>query len=183
MAEWNTSPNWHSLDEINGGVRFQSFLDISPSDFNKLVENMQYLYEHYSDGGEFDMNKVYPVGSIYMTLDPTMTPMELFGGSWERIKGRFLIGTNDSNYTINSTGGNEKLDVDDLPTSALRVIQNKKTVSVNLNGGATWKDTTVASGQYVITSANNAGNLGEDYSGQTSALPPYLAVNMWKRIA
>lgn len=33
----------------------------------------------------------YPVGSIYMSVNDT-DPGELFGGSWERINGRFLLG-------------------------------------------------------------------------------------------
>lgn len=43
---------------------------------------------------------VYPVGAIYMSLNET-SPSELFGGTWERIQGRFLLasGENDANDT------------------------------------------------------------------------------------
>lgn len=43
---------------------------------------------------------VYPVGSIYMSLNKT-SPSKLFGGTWERIQGRFLLasGENDANDT------------------------------------------------------------------------------------
>lgn len=33
----------------------------------------------------------YPVGSIYMSVNST-NPGELFGGTWEQIQGRFLLG-------------------------------------------------------------------------------------------
>lgn len=61
-------------------------------------------------------NKLYPVGSIYMSVNAT-NPAELFGGTWEQIKGRFLLGAgpNDENTTdfwgpewaghINATAG------------------------------------------------------------------------------
>ena len=33
----------------------------------------------------------YPVGAIYMSVDST-NPGSIFGGTWEQIKGRFLLG-------------------------------------------------------------------------------------------
>lgn len=33
----------------------------------------------------------YPIGSIYMSVNST-NPGELFGGTWEQIQGRFLLG-------------------------------------------------------------------------------------------
>lgn len=45
----------------------------------------------------------YPVGSIYTSVNAT-SPDTLFGGVWERIGGRFLLGA-DSTYTVESTGG------------------------------------------------------------------------------
>lgn len=45
----------------------------------------------------------YPVGSIYMSVNNT-SPATLFGGTWEAIGGRFLIGK-DSTYSAGSTGG------------------------------------------------------------------------------
>lgn len=37
------------------------------------------------------LNMVYPIGSIYMSMNET-DPSTLFGGTWERISGRFLLG-------------------------------------------------------------------------------------------
>ena len=48
-------------------------------------------------------NKMYPVGSIYMSMDNT-SPASLFGGTWEQLKDRFLIGAGNS-YAVNETGG------------------------------------------------------------------------------
>ena len=43
-------------------------------------------------------NMIYPIGSIYMSTNST-SPATLFGGTWEQIKGRFLVGQgqNDAN--------------------------------------------------------------------------------------
>lgn len=35
------------------------------------------------------LSEVYPTGAIYMSTSST-SPAQLFGGSWERIQGRFL---------------------------------------------------------------------------------------------
>lgn len=43
----------------------------------------------------------YPIGAIYMSTDPT-DPNAYFGGSWERIQGRFLYATGS---TPGTTGG------------------------------------------------------------------------------
>lgn len=40
----------------------------------------------------------YPVGSIYMSVNST-DPGTLFGGTWERITGRFLLGATDGGST------------------------------------------------------------------------------------
>ena len=36
--------------------------------------------------------RIYPVGSIYISTEST-NPETLFGGQWERIQGKFLLGT------------------------------------------------------------------------------------------
>ena len=45
-----------------------------------------------------------PIGSIYISVN-TINPSTYFGGTWERIKGKFLLGADDSTYKINGTGG------------------------------------------------------------------------------
>ena len=48
----------------------------------------------------------YPIGSIYMSID-SISPANLFGGTWERIENRFLLaaGVDNLGYTAGSTGG------------------------------------------------------------------------------
>lgn len=48
-------------------------------------------------------NKIYPIGSIYMSVNST-NPSELFGGEWERIQDRFLLASGSA-YANGSTGG------------------------------------------------------------------------------
>ena len=46
---------------------------------------------------------IYPVGSIYMSVNAT-SPASLFGGTWEQLKDRFLLAAGDT-YAAGSTGG------------------------------------------------------------------------------
>ena len=49
------------------------------------------------------IDDIYPVGSIYMSVSST-SPSTLFGGTWQKIEGRFLLAASSS-YEVESTGG------------------------------------------------------------------------------
>lgn len=46
---------------------------------------------------------IYPIGSIYMSVN-NLNPSEVFGGTWEQIKDKFLLSSGD-NYDLGDTGG------------------------------------------------------------------------------
>lgn len=51
----------------------------------------------------FDKLEIFPVGSIYTSINST-NPATLFGGTWEQIQGRFLLSASSS-YAAGDTGG------------------------------------------------------------------------------
>lgn len=53
------------------------------------------------------MNLVYPVGAIYLSTSE-VSPGTLFGGTWERLEDRMLIGAGDA-YKAATTGGSSKI--------------------------------------------------------------------------
>lgn len=71
-------------------------------------------------------NAVYPVGSIYMSAND-VNPTKLFGGTWEKISGRFLLASSDGraagqtggaetvSYTPAGTVGNHTLTAAEMP--------------------------------------------------------------------
>lgn len=139
----------------------------------------------------FDM--IYPIGSIYMSVN-NVGPAVLFGmGTWERIQDRFLLAAGSS-YAAGSTGGEatHKLTVDEMPSHAHALT--KSTVvwaSVSETNG------TVSAPQVASGGSGTSGGFYSDrmtneaykrvaYTGGGAAhnnLPPYLAVFMWKRTA
>ena len=117
----------------------------------------------------------YPVGAIYLSVTE-VDPSSLFGGTWERIGGRFLLGA-DSTYAAGSTGGEAARTptVDEMPR------RNHEIDSLDAPGNAT---------PYMAVRAQDekghGGNAQTVPAGGGKArndLPPYLAVYMWKRTA
>lgn len=117
----------------------------------------------------------YPVGAIYLSVTDA-NPAALFGGTWERIGGRFLLGA-DSTYAAGSTGGEaaHTLTVDEMPK------HNHGLDNYNSAGNAT-PFLTVQHQDKI----GYGGNVQTMYAGGGKAhnnMPPYLAVFMWKRTA
>lgn len=130
--------------------------------------------------------KAYPVGSIYMSISSSFNPNTSFGGTWSKIaEGQCLIQAGD-NHVLGSTGGESthKLTVDEMPKHAHTIcrMDNTKLTSwgTNAGEGSIWE---------IPADGNNThDHLGymADFMGGSIAhnnMPPYLAVNIWKRTA
>lgn len=70
--------------------------------------------------GDYPLDLMYPVGSIYISINDT-NPSTLFGGTWERFaQGKTLVGVNESEDefdTVQKTGGEKthKLTTTEMP--------------------------------------------------------------------
>ena len=121
-------------------------------------------------------SKIYPVGSIYMSVNNT-NPSTIFGGTWEQIKDTFLLSAGDT-YTAGDTGGEaeHKLLSKELPGGTAK-----------LDGGngssmqyASTTSGTVASSRPVVSALSQ---FGSTYGQAHNNMPPYLVVYMWKRVS
>lgn len=117
---------------------------------------------------------LYPVGAVYISANST-SPASLFGGTWESIGGRFLLGA-DSTYTAGSTGGEatHTLTNDEMPAHRHAIYMNGET-----SNGEFW-------GPNVVTPQNKTSANATDTSGSNhphNNMPPYLVVYMWKRVS
>lgn len=136
---------------------------------------------------------VYPVGSIYMSVNPA-DPGTLFGGTWQRIQDRFLLASGSS-YAAGATGGeaSHALTVGEMPSH---------THPFEFWGGSANTSATQQDGEYLalLTQLNAKLCTQNEYSpsyyisasrsvssaGGGSAhnnMPPYLAVYAWERTA
>ena len=125
---------------------------------------------------------IYPVGSIYMSVGNT-SPSTLFGGTWEQIEDKFLLacGTKHQN---GDTGGSE---------DAVVVTHTHSTTEkyfLTTSGGAVTRNSTAGTtGTKVSNLLKSDDAIFRDVikdtgtSGVGKNMPPYLAVNVWKRTA
>ena len=138
------------------------------------------------------LDAVYPVGSVYLTLSEAH-PADLFPGTeWERLEGRFLLGTS-ADCTAGQTGGEAEhvLTEQEMPSHTHGCA----------DGGSHHHgvDGRAVQTHYVGTPGSNCYDQGSGNRDTTNAgthshtilpagggqahnnMPPYIAVHMWQR--
>ena len=178
--------NWENLPSTNTPV--------NADNLNKMDEGIANV-----------VDLIYPVGSIYMSVNST-NPATLFGGTWEQIKGRFLLGTGEVEAnTTNFWGELQKNAVNCPPgerggeathTLTIKEMPNHNHAQITGLSGSQVLHFVSGSGNTLRQAAviTNTGNANAAYDGEASTsytgggqahnnMPPYLAVFMWKRIA
>lgn len=120
---------------------------------------------------------VYPVGSIYMSIN-NVSPATLFGGKWVQIKGRFLLGASDV-YKANTTGGEvaHTLTNDEMPN-------HKHSIWFPNSGGEQSAEIGYpeagSKNTYYAEASKTSGTGG---GAAHNNMPPYLVVYMWRRLS
>lgn len=123
------------------------------------------------------LEAVYPVGSIYMSVNST-SPATLFGGTWQAIQGKFLLGADSNVYKAGNTGGEA------THTLTTREMPNHNHAVFYPNAGAAdhsapgnYPDGPSDSTYFAVGSYTSSEGGGEAHNN----MPPYLAVYIWKR--
>lgn len=151
-----------------------------------------------SDGlKETMVNYVYPIGSIYLSVNE-VSPNLIFGGSWEEIEGRFLLGSS-TNYPLGSIGGEKDhlLTTNEMPVHTHTIAAsgghshtaNFLEVRSRINGqdsnNVARPNTSSYDSTGTVTTSNGAHSHTVSSTGNGQAhnnMPPYLSVKIWKRI-
>lgn len=139
--------------------------------------NLQRQIDELSNWQNTFLDTIYPIGSIYMSIDST-NPSSLFGGAWEPWgTGRVPVGIdlNDTDFnTVEKTGGEKThtLSVNEMPshTHMLHLVSTQLG-----NGGGMWGTTYSQYDGNVDTYSTGGGQAHNN-------LQPYITCYMWKRI-
>ena len=139
---------------------------------------------------------LYPIGSIYISTNPTFNPQTTWGGTWKKTAdGRCLIGANDT-YPIGSIGGStthkhatkdHNITTEEMPAHVHSFSKpawtNKEYVAGQTYlcsyGWSSVSTETFGSTNY--TGGSKPHNHGD--TGESSSLQPYLSVYIWERTA
>lgn len=136
------------------------------------------------------LDKLWPVGSIYQSSSST-SPASFLGGTWERIKDRFLLAAGDT-YAAGSTGGEA------AHALTVQEIAKHKHI-VRMSGYTNWPQETIngyilkfdpnvidnigsglATLPHVANADINIQNTGENAAHNN--MPPYKVFYFWQRI-
>ena len=120
----------------------------------------------------------HPVGSYYWSSEST-DPSTLFGGTWERVKDRFVLAAGDS-YAVGATGGEatHTLSYNEMP---LHSHQQYVTANINSGGTATRKDYVTDTTGLSLYPQCDTGMAGGGLPHNN--MPPYIVAFCWKRTA
>lgn len=154
-----------------GGLKLSSAM-YGPTLPDNLVANQVFFQ---TVGSNFVLDNVYPIGAVYMSMNST-NPGTLFGGTWEQVQGKFLLGVSNA-YPAGSSGGESEhtLTTAEIPnhTHSFKYTGQSETIGVN-----SIRLYEAASNQYNTYSGGQSSNCG----GQAhNNMPPYLAVYIWYR--
>ena len=151
---------------------------------------MAELQQDTTIGGKSILDLVYPVGSIYMSINST-NPSTLFGGTWVAWgSGRVPVGYNSSDSNFNAsekTGGSSTTQHRHDLASGYAYIETTgpdvNYIEENVNWTPTWKVTASSSGSASgsVSQATRLGGYSNYYTSST--LQPYITCYMWKRTA
>lgn len=121
------------------------------------------------------MDVIYPVGSIYQSMNAT-SPASTIGGTWTKIK-TFLYGAD----TANKTGGEEThtLTVNEMPNHSHTVVINIQHIDGTSVAGESLTTKLQVGGRrrYFDTTLDTGG--GKAHNN----LPPYTTCFIWYRTA
>lgn len=190
------SENANAISENNANIaghegRLES-LEIGMGNHNNMILTNTQKLQDIGDFLEYNQGdtdtvflRCYPVGSIYMSVKPT-DPAELFGGSWVALTDRFLVGAGGS-YGVEAKGGATShkhgsgtlgatvtMKDSSILISSIQQkdgINHKPTAKIN----ASTRDTYTRETDYIVPVIGSTGD--------TTYLPPYYAVYMWRREA
>lgn len=120
---------------------------------------------------------IYPIGSVYVSVNSSFDPNTAFGGTWTRIQDRFLLASGSS-YTNGNIGGEatHTLTINEMPShnhNPLRLAYGGATASPE---GLSYSSTSVGDKNFNWLSSQG-GNQAHNN------MPPYLVVMVWKRTA
>lgn len=117
------------------------------SDGNLTVNS---LTTTVSSSADLDFNEIYPIGSVYLSVNST-NPSVYFGGTWEQINGYYLYAGNTNNTGGSSLTGEASGNTGSTTLTANQIPSHSHSIP-SLNGTAS-------------SNGSHTHNIGADFDG------------------
>jgi len=126
----------------------------------------------------------YLVGTIYQSSDNSFNPNTKWGGTWIKIEGRFILGSN-STKSVGDTGGADKVTIENrhLPDHTHSYAIHSCTFEETKIYNSVTDTTRLYANGAATSVGNTSGWRATSQVDQLDILPPYEVVNIWKRTA
>lgn len=124
-------------------------------------------------------------GAVLFSFNPDFSPAALYGGSWEKITDRFLIGAGGS-YALGSTGGGATHAHDVVGVTRLFNQEASHFIYQYKQDNNYWTSTSYmdVSSAGEKQAENVPGGIATYGTANTASnMPPYIAANIWRRVA
>lgn len=160
-----------TLNEVNAVTQSGTLIDsLALKQLSTIVSNLQTQVNNYWE-------TIYPVGSVYISVNSSFDPNTSFGGTWVRIQDRFLLASG-SNYANGNTGGEatHTLTIDEMPSHNHKPLHLAYGEASTSPTGLNYASTSVGTQNFDWLSSQG-GNQPHNN------MPPYLVVMVWKRTA
>jgi hypothetical protein len=158
--------------------------------FDEAVAALNRKLDDIIDDGKLEevLTVAYPVGAIYMSVSDD-APASLFGGTWEKLESRFLLGSGNGRGA-GTSGGSESVTLGEmhLPSNTIVELHNNTSSNLSYTADAV-KDETITTDRsirydlYMPVSERADIGLGAYEQEAIDTMPPFYTVHMWKRIA
>ena len=179
--KYDTYENWENNNPIllKGEIAFV----IKSSDIDFKIGDGQTAFKDLPLYKDNIIEQIYPVGSIYLSVNIT-NPSVLFGfGTWSPIEDRFLLAAGPS-YPAGSTGGEaehtlteEEIPAHDHEFDRHQLWRNETVPPSSTTDGKGYGISITSLPIYTDTTSTTGAGLAHNN------MPPYLSVYIWKRVA
>lgn len=122
------------------------------------------------------------MGSLYISENAT-SPAELYGGTWERIEGKFIMGASDTHPAGTTVEAG-------LPNITAKVTSQYGIFNADAEGafyfadGANYEYPATGLGGALIHDLRfSAANSNSIYGKSTTVQPPAYCMYLWRRVA
>lgn len=202
-----TDPGYKHVPTGGATGQYLKWLKNGEAQWADIDINLDDYYNKTEVDQKFKNFCPFPVNSLYITLGSENPSSLWLGTTWQKQEGRFLLGSSSS-YSLGSTGGNSSvaLSVDNLAphthtaTTASHTHTQPAhshnygitrhydgtyyTAGANQTTSGTKQMSVSSAGGETTGSASPVTTIGSTGKGTAfSILPPYLVVNIWKRLS